>query len=74
MAKFLPPQGKFVDVVVKVTDARQLIECADCQEPMIVTSVIEARLVDNPTFYSINHNLICPKCQGMGIISLKGPS
>lgn len=73
MAKFLPPQGKFVDVAVRITDSKQLVECGDCQAEMMIRSIVEARSADKPDFYTVNHNFICPVCKGMAMISLKGP-
>jgi hypothetical protein len=73
MAKMLPPQGKFVDVSVKVTDSKQLVLCGDCQQEMMVRSVLCVTSVDKPDFFTVNHNFICPHCQGMGMISLDSP-
>ena len=74
MAKMLPPQGKVVDVVVKIADTnKQLVECADCQIEMVISSVILARVVDKPNFFTLNHNFICPECEGRMLISLDAP-
>jgi hypothetical protein len=71
MAKLIPQSLKFVDLVVKVTDTQQLVLCHDCQEPMVVMSVITAELSDDPTRKTVNHNLQCPACGGISFISLR---
>jgi hypothetical protein len=70
MAKILPPLGKIVDVVMKVSEGKLLTECLDCGESMIVRSIIVATAVDNPDMFSINHNLQCPSCKGYAYIGL----
>lgn len=71
MARIIPQDIKWVDVVFKVDNEKQLVLCYDCQEEMLVTSIICAQLVDNPALFTVNHNLVCAKCGGRGLISLK---
>lgn len=71
MAKLIPQSLKFVDLIVKVTDTQQLVLCMDCQEPMVVHSIITAESSHDPMRKSINQNLMCPNCGGISYILLR---
>jgi hypothetical protein len=71
MAKLIPQSLKFVDVVMKITDDKQLIVCNDCQEDMVVTSIITAELCSDPSNKTVTQNMRCPACNGISYISLR---
>lgn len=72
MAKMLPPLGKFVDVQLRMTDTRYLVECGDCKAELILRSKVFATSVDKPDYFTVTHNFLCPVCGGMAHIALNG--
>jgi hypothetical protein len=71
MAKLIPQTLKFVDLVMKITDDTQLVLCGDCQEDMVITSIVTAELSSDPKAKSVTQNVRCPKCGGISYISLR---
>ncbi len=71
MAKILLDPIDFLDVVIKVDKNRQLAICSRCHTEMIVFSIITANEVDKPDIFTVNHNLFCPGCKGVSLISLR---
>lgn len=70
MAKMIPQTLKFVDLVMQITDDKQLCLCADCEVELVVTSIVLAEASNFPEKKSLTHNMKCPECGGICYITL----